>query len=127
MAAARHAKCATQARDRMAGPLRRDESEPYRFCFAKKAFFRMSRSSLWALEAFAGSRHERGFLDDPQLFAQARQLLALGGRQSSLAARAIRLRPLDPAIQRGACQIEVARDTGDSFPFRPAPGGRLGP
>lgn len=50
-------------------------------------------------------------------FAEARQLLALGGRQSGLAHGAIRLGRLDPAIQSRARQIEVARHTGDRLPF----------
>ena len=79
----------------MLGLLRRDEGEPHRLCFAKKAaaFFKISRSSA----------RMRFSLRKP------RQLLALrGGQGAGLARAAIGAGPLDPHAQGRLGEVQLA-------------------
>jgi acyl-CoA synthetase (AMP-forming)/AMP-acid ligase II len=55
-------------------------------------------------------------LEDPILFAEARQLLALGSRQTGAPFRAIRLRLFDPLAQGGRDQVELAGHRGHALP-----------
>jgi hypothetical protein len=54
-------------------------------------------------------------LEDPILFAEPRQLIALGRRQPGAALGSIGLRLLDPLAQRRRHQIQLAGDGGDAF------------
>jgi len=48
------------------------------------------------------------FPQHPIFFAEAGELVALGGRQAGATVRAVGLRLLDPVAQRGLGQIEIA-------------------
>ncbi len=96
----------------MLGLLRRDERKPHRLCFAKYAAAFFQDFTL--------------FLDDPQLLAEPRELLALGGRQAGLAAIAIGTGAVDPLPQRGGREIQLSGHRTDGLPLVEDEAHRLG-
>jgi hypothetical protein len=81
--------------------LRHDESKPHLLCLAKKAvaIFRMSL-----------------FLKNPILFAELRQLLALGCGQTRASLAAIGLRVLDPLGECGGDEVQLPRPAPTLLP-----------